>query len=274
MFNPTEKLRTNFLWERFHEDDNRARTGKQLCTKDNGPATVGGVPTGASRVFLTQGCLPASLYGASAYGTVNSSGTLTGLLGNIFGFTSGDVNTGDTTSTDLQSIETSLDPLYQSKSNTYQFTLNYDLSDELSVTAMTSYGKGNVYTKQDYNRNISTVPFNNTPFTPGGFFNDPQVGNTNKFTTIDISSGRSEQFSQELRLQSNYRRPAELQHRRHPLHLSDADRLLRDRQLADAVVAGPELLEDRQPELQPGDHRQLHRHRQGGHARRLGPQLL
>jgi outer membrane receptor protein involved in Fe transport len=207
MFNPTEKLRTNFLWERFHEDDNRARTGKQLCTKDNGPATVGGVPTGASRAFLTQGCLPASLYGASAYGTVNSSGTLTGLLGNIFGFTSGDVNAGDTTSTDLQSIETALDPVYQSKSNTYQFTLNYDLTDELSVTAMTSYGKGSVYTKQDYNRNVSPIAFNNTPFTPGGFFNDPQVGNTNKFTTIDISAGRSEQFSQELRLQSNYDGP-------------------------------------------------------------------
>jgi outer membrane receptor protein involved in Fe transport len=207
MFNPTEKLRTNFLWERFHEDDNRARTGKQLCTKDNGPATVGGVPTGASRAFLTQGCLPASLYGASAYGTVNSSGTLTGLLGNIFGFTSGDVNAGDTTSTDLQAIETALDPVYQSKSNTYQFTLNYDLTDELSVTAMTSYGKGSVYTKQDYNRNVSTVAFNNTAFTPGGFFNDPQVGNTNKFTTIDISSGRSEQFSQELRLQSNFDSP-------------------------------------------------------------------
>jgi len=67
---------------------------------------------------------------------------------------------------------------------------------------MTAYSKGNVYTKQDYNRNVSPVPFNNTPFTPGGFFNDPQVGNTNKFTTIDVSSARAEQFSQELRLQS------------------------------------------------------------------------
>ncbi len=117
------------------------------------------------------------------------------------------MNAGDTTSRDLQQIETALDPLYQSKSNNYQFTLNYDLTDELSVTAMTSYGKGNVYTKQDYNRNVAIVPFNNTPFTPGGFFNDPQVGNTNKFTTIDISSGTSEQFSQELRLQSNFDSP-------------------------------------------------------------------
>lgn len=207
MFNPTEKLRTNFLWERFHENDNRARTGKQLCTKDNGPATVGGVPTGAARGFLTQGCLPASLYGSSAYGTVNTSGTLTGLLGNIFGFTSGDTNLGDTTSTNLREIETALDPLYRSGSNVYQLTLAYDLTDALTATSMTAYSKGSVYTKQDYNRNVSPVPFNNTPFTPGGFFNDPQVGNTNKFTTIDVSSGRSEQFSQELRLQSAFDGP-------------------------------------------------------------------
>ena len=207
MFNPTEKLRTNFLWERFHENDSRARTGKQLCTKDNGPATVGGVPTGAARGFLTQGCLPASIYGASAYGTVNTSGTLTGLLGNIFGFTSGDTNLGDTTSTNLREIETALDPIYRSGSNVYQFTLNYDLSDTLTFTSMTAYSKGSVYTKQDYNRNVSPVPFNSTPFTPGGFFNDPQVGNTNKFTTIDVSSGRSEQFSQELRLQSAFDGP-------------------------------------------------------------------
>lgn len=207
MFNPTEKLRTNFLWERFHENDSRARTGKQLCTKDNGPATVGGVPTGAARGFLTQGCLPASIYGASAYGTVNTSGTLTGLLGNIFGFTAGDANLGDTTTTNLREIETALDPIYRSGSNVYQFTLNYDLSDTLTFTSMTAYSKGSVYTKQDYNRNVSPVPFNNTPFTPGGFFNDPQVGNTNKFTTIDVSSGRSEQFSQELRLQSAFDGP-------------------------------------------------------------------
>ena len=208
MFNPTEKLRTNFLWERFHENDNRARTGKQLCTKDPGPTSVGGVPVPAAvQRYLTQGCLPGSLYAPAAYGTVNTSGTLTGLLGNIFGFTSGDANAGDTTSTNLREIETALDPLYQSGSNVYQLTLNYDITDALTVTSMTAYSKGSVYTKQDYNRNVSPIAFNSTPFTPGGFFNDPQVGNTNKFTTIDVSSGRSEQFSQELRLQSAFSGP-------------------------------------------------------------------
>ncbi|MEJ2816082.1 TonB-dependent receptor [Caulobacter sp. CCG-8] len=207
MFNPIETLRTNFMWEHFKEDDSRARVGKQLCTKDLGPATIGGVATGTARPFLTQGCLPASLYGDSAYGTVNTSGTLTGELGNLVGFTSGDANLGDTTSRNLREIETLFDPIYQSKSNVYQFNLEYDLTDDLTLTSLTSYSKGSVYTKLDYNRNVSTVPFNNTPFTPGGFFTDPQVGTTNKFTTLDVSSGSSEQWSQEVRLQSNFDGP-------------------------------------------------------------------
>jgi outer membrane receptor protein involved in Fe transport len=209
MFNPIEKLRTNFMWEHFKEDDNRARVGKQLCTKDNGPATIGGVATGSARPFLTQGCLPASLYGDSAYGTVNTSGTLTGELGNLLGFTSGDANLGDTTSRNLREIESLFDPIYQSKSNVYQFNLAYDLTDNLTFTALTSYSKGNVYTKLDYNRNVSTVPFNYVPgiTSPNGTFNDPQVGSTNKFTTLDVSSGNSKQFSQEIRLQSNFDGP-------------------------------------------------------------------
>ncbi|MBO9560166.1 MAG: TonB-dependent receptor [Caulobacter sp.] len=207
MFNPIETLRTNFMWEHFKEDDSRARVGKQLCTKDLGPATVGGVPTGSARPFLTQGCLSASLYGDSAYGTVNTSGTLTGELGNLVGFTSGDANLGDTTSRNLREIESLFDPIYQSSSNIYQFNLEYDVTDNLTLTSLTAYSKGKVYTKLDYNRNVSTIPFNNTPFTPGGFFTDPQVGTTNKFTTLDVSSGNSEQWSQEIRLQSNFDGP-------------------------------------------------------------------
>ncbi len=207
MFNPIDSLRTNFMWEHFNEDDSRARVGKQLCTKDLGPATVGGVASGTARPYLTQGCLSASLYSNNAYGTVNTSGTLTGELGNLVGFTNGDANAGDTASHNLREIETMFDPIYQSKSDVYQFNLAYDLTDKLTFTALTSYSKGNVYTKLDYNRNVSTVPFNNTPFTPGGFFTDPQVGTTNKFTTLDVSSGDAKQWSQEVRLQSNFDGP-------------------------------------------------------------------
>ncbi|MDB5457466.1 MAG: TonB-dependent receptor, partial [Caulobacter sp.] len=172
-FNPTDTIRTTLMWEHFDEDDNRARIGKQLCTKDDGPATVGGVPTGTNRRYLTQGCLPVSLYANSAYGTVNTSGTLYGVLGNLVGFTSGDLNAGDTTSRDLRKIETIFDPVYRSKSDLFQFNLAADLTDTLQFTALTSRSKGDIYSKQDYFRNISPGTFNSTALTPGGNFVDP-----------------------------------------------------------------------------------------------------
>ncbi len=42
---------------------------------------------------------------------------------------------------------------------------------------------------------------------PGGVVNDPQLGPLNRFATADISSGESKQWSQELRLQSNFDGP-------------------------------------------------------------------
>ncbi|MCM3109043.1 hypothetical protein M3578_21000, partial [Bacillus velezensis] len=61
---PSDRFRANLIWQHFDEDDNRARTGKQLCTTDPGPAKVGNVTiTNPSlRGKLSQGCLPGSLY--------------------------------------------------------------------------------------------------------------------------------------------------------------------------------------------------------------------
>ncbi|PZR36699.1 TonB-dependent receptor [Caulobacter segnis] len=207
MFNPIDTLRTSFMWEHFDEDDHRARIGKQLCTKDLGPATIGGVATGSARPFLTQGCLPGSLYSAAAYGTVNTSGTLNGMLGNLFGFTSGDANQGDTTSRNLREIETLFDPIYRSKSDVYQFNLNYELTPALTFTAMTSYSRVKISSSMDYNRNVTAVRFNSTALTPGGVFTDPQLGTRDRIANLDISSDDAKQFSQEIRLQSNFDGP-------------------------------------------------------------------
>src|SRR3546814_16215083 len=38
-------LRGSFIWERFREDDNRSRTGKQLCHRDASPDMIGSTPT-------------------------------------------------------------------------------------------------------------------------------------------------------------------------------------------------------------------------------------
>ena len=40
LWQPTENFRANFLWERFREEDDRARTGKMLCTRSDTPKTL------------------------------------------------------------------------------------------------------------------------------------------------------------------------------------------------------------------------------------------
>src|SRR5690606_8330572 len=43
-FEPVERLRAHLVWERFEEDDNRSRTGKQLCHRDPGPTQILNTP--------------------------------------------------------------------------------------------------------------------------------------------------------------------------------------------------------------------------------------
>src|SRR3546814_7813387 len=40
-FEPAPWFRANAIWERFSENDNRSRTGKQLCTEDPGRTQLG-----------------------------------------------------------------------------------------------------------------------------------------------------------------------------------------------------------------------------------------
>src|SRR3546814_10992459 len=60
---PTDNLKASFIWQHFEEDDQRSRTGKQLCTRDEGPAMLGTtVVPDHLRPKLSQGCKPGSLY--------------------------------------------------------------------------------------------------------------------------------------------------------------------------------------------------------------------
>ncbi len=40
---PSDNFSANLIWQRFKEDDDRSRTGKQLCTRDPGPESIGGI---------------------------------------------------------------------------------------------------------------------------------------------------------------------------------------------------------------------------------------
>ena len=71
---PTSNFQTYLIWEHFQEDDDRLRSGKQLCKTDPGPSSVtaadgtvvpvapaGGNVFSLNDAYLSQGCLPSSL---------------------------------------------------------------------------------------------------------------------------------------------------------------------------------------------------------------------
>ncbi|MGO4780193.1 hypothetical protein AB4084_32445, partial [Lysobacter sp. 2RAB21] len=62
-FKPSDKFNASLVWEHFQEDDRRARTGKQLCHNDPGPAKIGATTVSAiDRNYMSQGCTDGSLY--------------------------------------------------------------------------------------------------------------------------------------------------------------------------------------------------------------------
>ncbi len=233
-FNPTDTFHAYFLWDHFDEDDNRSRIGKQFCTKDLGPSNVGGLGYSAAaggligqiqRGLFSQGCSATSLYSAGALGTVNSQATLGGLFGALGGFQTGDAYAGKMQTTNVRDIESTFDPIYQSTTDIYQFNVDWDLTDELRLTWLTSYTDFDLYTRQDYNRYVPSNSFNASPnpvnafaavpgyaaiyaaLFPGGVINDAQNKPFNRFTTSDISSAYTKGWSQEVRLQSAYDGP-------------------------------------------------------------------
>jgi outer membrane receptor protein involved in Fe transport len=237
-FEPTDTFNTYFMWDHFEEDDKRSRIGKQFCTKDPGFGgfTYSANPdrAAATRGLLSQGCLSTPLDSPNVLGTPNSSATLGGLLGNLSGLIAGDAYAGKMQVKDIRDIESAADPIYQAKTDIYQFGASWDVTDELQIISLTNYSKNELFTQADYNRVTPINTFGALPsacnnFTapcasgapvptaiynavyaglfPGGVVNDPQVGASNKFTTFDISSAYVEQWSQELRLASNFDGP-------------------------------------------------------------------
>jgi outer membrane receptor protein involved in Fe transport len=274
-FNPTERIRSNLIWERFNEDDNRSRTGKQLCHRDPGPTQIGGtslirnnptyeLPDGRNfadvmtPVLFSQGCSPGSLYNDDAFGTPNGlalpfvfgmlalgSDCGAGCSNDLFamGYDANgraatllqltDPYGGMMQSRDLRTIASFRDPVYRAKADVVELNIDVDLSDALTLSSQTAYNKDTVYSFQDFNR-FNTVPiFNDTArisrgtvydydqghpvgdgtpgywadLAPGGVFCDPQLGCSNTLAGFDISRAKGEQFSQELRVQSNFAGP-------------------------------------------------------------------
>ncbi|HEV2364822.1 MAG TPA: TonB-dependent receptor [Caulobacteraceae bacterium] len=222
-FKPSDKFDAYLLAEYFNENDNRNRVGKQLCIKDPGPSSVGGVVVPAAggpvnsnyAAFLNQGCIPGSLYQDAAYGTLNSNGTLAGVLANLGGFSNGTDLFANHPLQDrnLHDIESALQPQYQANQYTLDLHMNWHLTDELTLESITGYNREIDTNAEDYNRIVPHTPFAPVATSgfgplplllfPNGVIQDPQTGTSNLLNSFDYGDGQSVEYTQELRLVSS-----------------------------------------------------------------------
>jgi outer membrane receptor protein involved in Fe transport len=233
---PIERLTATAVWEHFHEDDDRLRSGKQLCKRDTGPSVVNG-PTGAQpltdpsaphydsrapqyiKYWIQQGCLPVSLYSPEAFETPNGNAipfisAMADTLGYIpIGF---DPYQSDRQSTNLRVISSALQPMYKANSDTGLFDLDFNVTPNLTLVSQTGYNKDYLYSTQDFNRfNTASGLYNDygdTGVRPSivgqdGLYCDPQLGCSSRFVAQDLSQEHSEQFYQEVRLSSSFEGP-------------------------------------------------------------------
>ena len=210
-FNPTDTFSAYLMWEHFEEDDDRTQVGKQLCIKDTGRTTVGGVSTtglgGSTQNYFSQGCAMGDINGSAGLGTLNSAATLGGGLGVLTGLITGDAYAGKVQNADYRNIESAINPSYQNTFDAYIFNAVWDLTDTMSLSYTGSYSESEGFNRADYNRVTPSQTFNVTPISPGGFFADPQVGLANQFRTFQIGDGVGEAQTHEVRLQSAFDGP-------------------------------------------------------------------
>jgi outer membrane receptor protein involved in Fe transport len=180
---PTENLQAYLVWEHFSENDDRMRTSKQLCKTDPGPSEVGGVSVLQNNVtnnayepgnYLSQGCLPTSLYSGDAfevpngfslpyYESLSDVGTPTTAI-DAHEF---DPYASTTQSRNLRVIETTLNPQYRAKNDTVELNADYRVTPALTFSSQTGFNDDFLWSTEDYNR-FNTRPGAFSYVTPAG----------------------------------------------------------------------------------------------------------
>ncbi len=240
-FKPTDKFRAYLMYEHFSESDDRNTVGKQLCTPDPGPTSVGGVATTPTEQgFLSQGCQNASLYTPAAYGVTNSSADLAGIYAQELGLLNGNGDAGHPLQdTNLHDIASPRNPLNKTHEDFVNLDMSWDVADNLKLESITGYNANTYFYQRDYNRFVSNVQFGATPATgclfcisttlvpggggltvgqyytnvlyptlfPGGVVTDGQTGNANSLRIYDQGDGNSTEWTQELRFSSSFSGP-------------------------------------------------------------------
>jgi outer membrane receptor protein involved in Fe transport len=184
---PTDRLNMNLIWEHFQEDDDRLRSGKQLCHKDV-VTHVGDVPItnyfdvsnagGQGLVFagiqptLSQGCVRYSLYDQGSFQRPNGMmlpyylplsaiglpAALTDPYAAVVDCVPGhgcDMAALQSTNDqpqNLRVIQSTLNPQYRAKNDLGELQIGFDLTDALTLTSETAYSTDQVFSLQDFNR--------------------------------------------------------------------------------------------------------------------------
>jgi outer membrane receptor protein involved in Fe transport len=225
---PFEDLQLNLVWEHFSEDDDRMRTAKQLCKHDPGPQSVDGVPLPLggtvanpflfSTNYLSQGCLPASLYAPESFGVPNGYSLPYVAAIQFVGFNNVNVDPYAETSQsrNLRVMQSAIDPIYKAKNDTAELNADYRITPELTITSQTGFSTDFLYSTEDYNR-FNTSPgifihqgsdvFTSSLVDTNGVFCDPQLGCSDRLVAQDVSEEHAWQLSQEFRLASHFAGP-------------------------------------------------------------------
>jgi iron complex outermembrane receptor protein len=165
---PSENIQSYLVWEHFSENDDRLRSGKQLCKTDPDPSEVNGVPLATSyavayepALYLSQGCSPTSFYSKEAFEVPNGI-TLPyyeplGLEGVPIPNTTFDPYASTTQSTNLRQIESALLPTYRAKNDTLEWNVDYRVTPALTFSSQTGYNHDFLWSTEDYNR-FNTAP--------------------------------------------------------------------------------------------------------------------
>src|SRR6185437_10638913 len=105
--------------------------------------------------YLSQGCLPVSLYSPEAFQVPNGDSLPYVLaLKNIGPRIIGSVNPYSSTaqSPNLRVIESTLDPNYKVKNDIVELDANYSISPSITLTSQTAFNHDFLYSTEDYNR--------------------------------------------------------------------------------------------------------------------------
>ena len=172
---PVEGVTADLIWEHFAENDDRIRSSKQLCKRDNGPDQIMGVSTAAGAdgqigvEFLGQGCVPTSMYSPDAFQVPNALSLpyYGGLIGAGFGLAifnplnilpgHYDPYASTTQSRNLRDIQSTLDPTYRAKNDTLELNAEWRVTPSLTVNSATGYNQDFLWSTEDFNR-FNTAP--------------------------------------------------------------------------------------------------------------------